>query len=423
MGKYTILNDPKIDNCIDQKLDQIVPILKAQFPQAISIVLGGGFGRGEGSVRIRDGVISLQRDFDIYLIFKAKRIDWAAIRRVQHLLHDQIGVTQSNDYELLDDFHIDLCAFKLDDISIYTDTHTYDLKSNITLYGEDIRSLVTWTAYDIPFRCGLRILLEQLYKMTCVFSLDYLKSGVPRELEGNILREISKIYIYMGAALSIFARCYTTSDVKRVDILKNAFKTTFVDLDHTVPEFIKRVEESTRYKVSPESNLNYDIIDYWFETRQTLELVLKYCLKKYLSIESNNWIEISSSLEKYLAKTFYLPLITLKLRKSSIPECLVCPANYLYNLTSNTCLTATLLRDKILFLPLLSASSSPAIKLFSVLPLILFSVDRASLAINETYLMEANRRLKFIPLPESHNPWDDLRLKVLKFNSITSITI
>jgi len=68
---YTQINDERIDNKIEQEL-QIVceEILKVIKP--VSIILFGGFGRGEGSAQISNGEVVLSKDYDTLLVVKKK---------------------------------------------------------------------------------------------------------------------------------------------------------------------------------------------------------------------------------------------------------------------------------------------------------------------------------------------------------------
>ena len=70
MGKYTTYNEPWVDEEIERHIKIAADKIKAHLPQVLSIFLVGGFGRGEGSVRLekeQKKIIPIN-DYDLYLI-------------------------------------------------------------------------------------------------------------------------------------------------------------------------------------------------------------------------------------------------------------------------------------------------------------------------------------------------------------------
>ena len=68
--KFTIHDSQDIYHRISSDLDLITQIILNKFTNIESIVLAGGFGRGEGSVLIVDNDIHPINDYDIYIITK-----------------------------------------------------------------------------------------------------------------------------------------------------------------------------------------------------------------------------------------------------------------------------------------------------------------------------------------------------------------
>ena len=68
--KFTIHDSQDIYHRISSDLDLITQIILNKFTNIESIVLAGGFGRGEGSVLIVDNDIQPINDYDIYIITK-----------------------------------------------------------------------------------------------------------------------------------------------------------------------------------------------------------------------------------------------------------------------------------------------------------------------------------------------------------------
>ncbi|HID26777.1 MAG TPA: hypothetical protein EYP22_02885, partial [Methanosarcinales archaeon] len=57
MGKYTVYKDEKVDVKVEADLNHIVTKVISSWNSIQSIILVGGFGRGEGSVLVQNGVI------------------------------------------------------------------------------------------------------------------------------------------------------------------------------------------------------------------------------------------------------------------------------------------------------------------------------------------------------------------------------
>jgi len=82
--KFTIHDSQSIQNKITNDLDLISDIILKQFPNVESLILAGGFGRGEGSVLVVDSYIQPINDYDIYIIAKdnSQKIDLEELRNL-----------------------------------------------------------------------------------------------------------------------------------------------------------------------------------------------------------------------------------------------------------------------------------------------------------------------------------------------------
>ena len=92
---YTQLNDERIDKKIDQELEIVCEeILKVIKP--VSIILFGGFGRGEGSAQIRNHDIIISKDYDTLLVVK-KQLPPSVIYQMSANIHRRLGRTNPLD--------------------------------------------------------------------------------------------------------------------------------------------------------------------------------------------------------------------------------------------------------------------------------------------------------------------------------------
>ncbi|MFA7056200.1 MAG: hypothetical protein WC155_01390 [Candidatus Cloacimonadales bacterium] len=72
MSKYTLSGSQEFDNLIDNQLKQIKEEILNLIPPCdiVAILLGGGYGRGEGGVFIKDGKEYPYNDYDLFVILK-----------------------------------------------------------------------------------------------------------------------------------------------------------------------------------------------------------------------------------------------------------------------------------------------------------------------------------------------------------------
>lgn len=69
MGRHVAGESPAMDRLVDEASLEIGRDIEAlRVPRLRGVVLGGGYGRGEGGVRVRGGVESLSNDLDFYVV-------------------------------------------------------------------------------------------------------------------------------------------------------------------------------------------------------------------------------------------------------------------------------------------------------------------------------------------------------------------
>ena len=224
MGTYTIYDDPRVDQQIESRVNEVVDILTRNLPGVDSIILTGGFGKGEGSVRISGETITPLRDFDLVVVLK-RAVPWNRVRKVQKLLGCDSSTTEG--YKYNQEFCLDLSVITLDKINLLPDVTTYDYKHSKVIYGDDIRSRIKWDAKDIPLRSGARLLFQKSTALIGAFSSAYIIGGVTHPNVDVFLRETSKVYVEISGALCVLARKYDSHCLKRVDILKETYERSF----------------------------------------------------------------------------------------------------------------------------------------------------------------------------------------------------
>jgi predicted nucleotidyltransferase len=418
MGKYTILRDPRVDKYIDLYLERVVEALLAKMQGIRSIILGGSYGKGEGSVLVDGKSVKPLRDFDIWVIFGERRSRDPFVEKIERELRERFATASDQDYYLTGDLIPEIHATTLESINSLPDITTYDLKKCRLLYGEDIRPKVKWDLKDLPLRTNARALFQKAIAMIGAFHSEYLKNEIPAGLRASFLRETSRAYIEICTGLCLLAHRYDTSSIRRMEIVREIYKKQFHDLYEKIPDLVDKIETSTKHRIDPANNvICADPLDYWFETRKDLGEAIKYYFSKYLSLRFENWIQFSASLEKSLTREYYLPVIKAFLENRNLPSrrLLVGCLNLLFNIKVNLDYSRAAATAGRFSMPLLNGVSSPAIRVFSTAPLILFAFTHSGRT-NFEYVEIALKKLSFVKTDERRdvNGWDEARLKFLR---------
>ncbi len=417
MGIYTIHDDKLVDLQIQERIDAIVSVITKNVPQVDSLILTGGFGKGEGSAVITDGKVRPLRDFD-FVIVSDRKISHDRIRNVKKLLDQDL---QCDTYRYNKEFSIDISTTTLDNINIFPDVMTYDLKNSRVVYGEDIREKIRWNANDIPLRSGTRLLFQKSTALIGVLSRNYLTDGVPESLKETFMREVSKVYIEIGSTLCILIGQYDSHCSTRANILSSTYKTSFPELFAKIPTLSDKISKATQHKLNPSLSVyeNYDPISYWFETRDDLGEVMKYVFRIYCGFSFDNWLNFSQNIKQCHSRKYFSPLIKNYLEYNNFPnpDTLVSILNVLFNIHENLKYMQSISCEphlKYNYSKLFSVSA-PAIRLYSICPLLLFSIDKSG-TFDENYLDKAMEGMYFTYIQNNpiYNKWEMTRLMTLE---------
>ena len=427
MKHFTQHQENRIDRQIDTQLQLITQTILENIPYVRSILLTGGFGKGEGSVeKTQDGKIICLRDFDIVVI--ADRIPR---RKKVQKLYDQIyrSLDLTNPEKMIfrfSNFVVDIKFLRKKDL-IYPDIWFYDLKAaSQLLYGEDIRNRIPWSKKDIPLSSGLRILFEKMCGLLGIVSYDYLKAKKHSEEKKRLLIfECYKTFIEICTALCILAGRYEPKYADRAKIFEKLYFDEFPELAKVLPDLPKTVVKCTSFKLKPDfTKVHENSVDLWFSTRDHLCTILHFYITRYLDITTLNW-ENLPSFTKNVARHYYKPflnsLIYTKLRSSN--RILLDVASFLYQTLANLEYAYVVTRNvgRLYLHPLRRCYISPSLKLFQAGIMILSSLRRDG-TVEKRLLEKAAKELSHcIPVDIStldESGWEVLRRQFLRAYSL-----
>ena len=244
MGIYTILNDEKIDTIIERDLKLIVSrILNTVTARAI--ILGGGFGRGEGSVLINRGRILAVNDYDIFIIISdGDQTDFRSIGK---------KIAGELDVRLLD-----LIPIKYSNLTSLPPTQfNYDLKyGGRHLWGECLLNLIPlFKEGYVDAESGKTLLLNRLICAIEAYSENFESQGMTTDQNFFLVNQTGKVISACVEALLIKKGKYNHSYQKRRDI----FRAEFPEEE----DLQKLNERATEFKLRPSMIMEFDAIEYW----------------------------------------------------------------------------------------------------------------------------------------------------------------
>lgn len=283
--KYTI--SKKCDKIVEKEL-QIVKDIIIKEINPISIILFGGFGKGEGTIQKQGNKIIPLNDYDIYLITKNK-LNENKLNELGMKCSKAIGKGgleySSHPTEKYDEnkfFHVDIRCISYKDLKKLLPTQrTYELKSSKIIYGENILHKIPEVV--VPVSDGIRLLFNKMHHLL-------LSRDTDKKFK---LMHISKAFLDCCTALLIYENKMRPTYRERNLVFQ---KTNFPR------ELKKRVKWATKMKTNPNFNVK-NISKLWNEARDWVFYSLKYILSDRLKTRE----DVANYVYKKLPYTYFTP--------------------------------------------------------------------------------------------------------------------
>ncbi len=292
MGKYTAYNQPWVDEQIKRQLDLAVDIIEKRIKNISSIILVGGFGRGEGSVKLENEKMIPLNDYDIYVVLKDNfKISESENQELTKEIEEKAETSGFSLYEKSEkSFYFDIRFLNLNQLTKLSPfIKYYEMKhASYVLFGEDIRNLIPdYKPQDLPVSEGLRFILNRLSSISLWGPVDLiLKKDLPQWQKDALLYDISKSYIEICTCLTQLAGVYQPTYQKRLEELKKVFDQEFIDLKNQTPDLLEKIDYYTQLKLKSEYEGIDNYLERWFEARDDLLRAIKFVLKESFSINS-----------------------------------------------------------------------------------------------------------------------------------------
>lgn len=322
--KYT--SSKKADEKVQQDLDIIKNILIKKL-NLISIILFGGFGKGEGSFEIARGKIIPLNDYDLYTITRDK---------ISDKILDEIGKecskainrgglefveTPNQIYDKNKFFHVDLRCLTISELGkLKKINRTYELKhASAVIYGKDLRNKIK--NFSLPISEAFRYLMNPACQLLVCMDSRRLKKKFKGNEEFLTAHYINKVYLSCASALLISAGKFSPTYAGTNKIFQKIYRKKF-------PELAKKIDDATKFKLMPfKKSSRKDIVKEWFEAKDNLTFALSYLADKHLGIKVDNFKELIKKIYQKLPYCYFEPYLPFGFLSK-----IAFPAQYILNL-------------------------------------------------------------------------------------------
>ena len=309
--KYTI--SKQADKKINSDMKKIVREIEKRIPSAISIILTGGFARGEGPVKKVGEKFIPYNDYDIQVV-AGKKISKEKIDEIATDISKKLGYGgikeifypfKKENQKMGNNFYVDLKCDTPDDLKkLLPRIRTYELKNDsIILWGKDLRNLIPdYSLKQIPLSEGAKLLLDRMSQLVEYYSTE------GKYNDEFLTYLIQQAYASCCTALLLLNKKYRLGYGKSMKILKENYKQDFSELYEKIPGLHLKIEEFIKWRIDPKKLPNKNVKEEWFIVRKNILEVSKYFFSKFLGKRIQNASKLSDAILNMQEK-FYGPYI------------------------------------------------------------------------------------------------------------------
>src|SRR3989344_4481704 len=316
MGKYTAYGE-KVDEYIKKNyLDKVVAsFVKDCNP--IAIILFGGFGKGEGSIRAINGKPVPFNDFDFYIVTEKKLSD-NELNKISMNASKEIGMGglevayfPGEGYDSNKFFHVDTRCLQFSELGkLMKMQRYYELKyGSQVIYGDKtvLDKIKEIKPNEIPVSDGLRNLFNKLHTMLLGLRENYNEDQKKIRIFWS-----NKSYMSICEALLILDKKFAPTSAERAELFGKIYANDFPELNEILPDLPKKVKKATDFKLK--LKFNADPEKFWKESLRYLLIVFEYYIKKI-----SNETDIAKAINEKLPYFYFKPYLKEKIGFNFFP--------------------------------------------------------------------------------------------------------
>ena len=260
-GRYTVIPSPELDALLDSALADIARDIETirTGGRLVSVVLGGGYGRGEGGVLHTGSGDKLYNDLDLFVFTndadrRARQKIGVQLREIGERWEKKLGVA------------VDFSPAKnLDSLPRVGHTLMFqELRHGWKpVWGKEdfVNRIPELDPARLPYTEAVRLLLNR--GMGLIFAGERLSAGHGREEADFIVRNMNKAVLGCGDALLLAAGKYCWRGQDRVLAVSQ-----FAEKNGLPRAFAEAYEAAFRFKLEPNPVLPPDPRLRWLECRE-----------------------------------------------------------------------------------------------------------------------------------------------------------
>lgn len=329
MKRYNRDSEKWVEKELDNMIGIVIDEITTKIDDVVSIILAGGFGRGEGSIIIEGKTVYPLNDFDIYVVTQSKHTE-DELNEIGQQASKKIGKAGIPSFHTFNKdilpslksfFYVDLKAIPFKKLKTLPPMiRYYELKySGNVIFGDNVLDyLPEYQVEDIPLAEGLRLLMNRMSHLVEYFYPSFL-DGEPTEPAHELfLFHTIKVYNASCDALLLLAKKFPPTYLERVKILEENFDEDFPELYEKIPEFPEKVREFTELKINMDfSAYKGKDFELWKMSREYIGIVSRYFLERFLGDNQkiNTWDDFSYKLYNKVWTKYYNPYISDFLKK------------------------------------------------------------------------------------------------------------
>jgi hypothetical protein len=296
MVKYTAYPNTRINMKIQKDIELIShSILEILGDLVHSILLCGGFGRGEGSVVFEKETIHIVNDYDFTIVLQEKsRFQYVRFYKQYHAPIEELAVKLASK---LDIKQIDL---GLKPLSYFSKANVLRIenfevkKGHVLIFGDEdpTAKMPNWKAEDLPLFEGTWLFRNRGTGMLIAALYFLCTDGIPEEKKENFVIECTKAQLAMGDSILLLKGLYHHLYDER---LKRADNLVIADIP-LGEEILDNYKEALEHKLRPDFHKFYqrDLTKWWFRISQLMDIFYQYYEQQRLSVKFSNWCDYVS---------------------------------------------------------------------------------------------------------------------------------
>jgi hypothetical protein len=282
---YTATGNADLEAKVARVVEGIVTRIATELKPA-SLFLTGSFGRGEATVRERDGRPEFLSDLEVVAV--SRRYPWQQLTGQSDRLARELHRTTAIEVGI-SGLALSLaaaCPFLFR--ALRPTMMNYDLKYGSQLFhGTDIRTrLPAWTPEDVPLWEGLRLLFN---RMSAALWMLY-RGGFTA---GEKTFGIYKVVLACQDVLLLGHGRYDSSYAARLALTKQLLEESSGEPYDTLKPFLPLFEAATRFKLTGNGALP-DLEDLWAGTARLADIVLRDAVQRDLGILYSDYLDFQS---------------------------------------------------------------------------------------------------------------------------------